>query len=76
MKLYMAIAPPWAQILPQPPPAAKSLTGTNGQIDQRAVKASGQLGARIRHKITRAAPDGSGPLHLRKGGQLWQTTRC
>lgn len=37
--------PPWAQIMPQPPPAAKFINPD--RILQRTVKASGQLGAAI-----------------------------
>lgn len=46
MNVYMALAPPWAQILPQPPPAAK-FTMIAIRFDQRTLEASGQLGARI-----------------------------
>ncbi len=38
--------PPWAKILPQPPPAAKSVNRDRSL--QRTVKASGQLGAAIK----------------------------
>ena len=44
MQLYMALAPPWAQILPQPPPAAK-FNVRMIRVEQRNVKAIGQLGA-------------------------------
>lgn len=44
MQLYMALAPPMAQILPQPPPAAK-FTVRMIRVEQRNVKAIGQLGA-------------------------------
>lgn len=37
--------PPWAQIRPQPPPAAKFPDRVNRHDDQRTVMASGQLGA-------------------------------
>lgn len=39
--------PPWAQIRPQPPPAAKYTEGMIRYDDQRTVMASGQLGAAI-----------------------------
>ena len=39
----VAVRPIWARILAQPPPEPKVLMGTNGLIDQRTVKASGQL---------------------------------
>lgn len=46
MELYMALAPPWAQALPQPPPAALGNKGMRiGMDEQRTVKASGQPGA-------------------------------
>lgn len=48
MQLYMALAPPWAQILPQPPPAAKFPDRVIQHDDQRTVMASGQLGATIK----------------------------
>ena len=47
MNIYMALAPPWAQILPQPPPAAKTTEDMIRRDDQRTVMASGQLGATI-----------------------------
>lgn len=40
--------PPWAQVLPQPPPAAK-FTVRMSRAVQRTVKAIGQLGARPRN---------------------------
>lgn len=39
--------PPWAQVLPQPPPAAKTTEEMIRRADQRTVMASGQLGATI-----------------------------
>lgn len=45
MKIYMALAPPWAQVLPQPPPAAK-FSGTQiRHVEQRTLEVGGQLGA-------------------------------
>ena len=40
--------PPWAQIRPQPPPAAKFPDRVIRHDDQRTVMASGQLGATIK----------------------------
>ncbi len=45
MQMYLALAPPWAQILPQPHPAAKYVN--HDRRLQRTVMASGQLGATI-----------------------------
>lgn len=45
MKLYMALAPPWAQILAQPPPVPKVIVGEVTAIHQRTLEVSGQLGA-------------------------------
>lgn len=46
MQLYMALAPPWAQILPQPPPAAKFTVTKIRIFRRRYVEAIGQPGAR------------------------------
>lgn len=44
-ELIVGPDPPWAQIRPQPPPAAKFPDRVNRHDDQRTVMASGQLGA-------------------------------
>ena len=42
MKLYMALAHPWAQVLPQPPPVLPGLRACQiGAVEQHTVKASG-----------------------------------
>ena len=68
MQLYMALAPPWAQILPQPPPAAK-FNFRMIRVEQRNVKAIGQLGVLSSVSTTmnlhQSGPGGSGPLFLR-----------
>ena len=71
----VASVPGWAMPKRKPPPPV-GLSQSWIRMVQRTVKASGQLGARIRHKITRAAPDGSGPLTFGKEGQRWRKTRC
>ena len=43
MNIYMALAPPWAQALPQPPPAA-TYTQWIGRSRQHTVKAGGGWG--------------------------------
>lgn len=47
MMNYMSLAPPWAQVQPQPPPAAKYTGGVIREFDQRTVEVGGQLGATI-----------------------------
>ena len=43
--LIVVVAPPWAQVLPQPPPAAKLLAGMRQRCgNQRTVKAGGSWG--------------------------------
>lgn len=45
MKVYMALAPPWAQILPQPPPAAKYIPADVDRNDtQHALEVCGCCG--------------------------------
>ena len=61
--------PPWAQIRPQPPPAAKFPDRVIRHDDQRTVMASGQLGLRSRHNITQAAPGGSGAAFQKMDGR-------
>lgn len=46
MKNYMCLAPPWAQALPQPPPAARTYTGWIRRRCQHTVKAGGSWGRR------------------------------
>lgn len=46
MEAYMALAPFWAQVLPQPPPAAKYTNGEEIRMfDRRAVEVGGGWGA-------------------------------
>lgn len=59
--------PPWAQILPQPPPAAK-FNVRMIRVEQRNVKAIGQLGTVKREhsmKLHQSGPGGSGPFFLK-----------
>lgn len=64
MNVYMAFAPPWAQVLPKPPPSAK-ITQTEIRPYQRALEARGRLGA-TGIKLHQAAPGGRGAAYLRK----------
>lgn len=41
---YMSLAPPWAQALPQPPPAAGTYTKWIGRSRQHTVEAGGSWG--------------------------------
>ena len=47
MMNYMSLAPPWAQALPQPPPAAGTYTKWIGRSRQHTVEAGGGWGRRI-----------------------------
>ena len=44
MMNYMSLAPPWAQALPQPPPAAGTYTQRIGRSRQHTVEAGGSWG--------------------------------
>ena len=44
MNIYMALAPPWAQALPQPPPGVFICVVTDRRIDQHTVEAGGSWG--------------------------------
>ena len=46
MQLYMVLAPPWAQALPQPPPAARTYTQRIRRGRQHTVEAGGSWGRR------------------------------
>lgn len=52
MMNYMSLAPPWAQALPQPPPAAmftggEAVKDATSMVEQRTVEAGGGWGANL-----------------------------
>ena len=71
----VAVPPCWEQVLAQPPPGPKDVGRSNGRIDQRTLQVSGQLGEKVRHKITRAAPVGRGRSLLKGVEKMIVATR-
>lgn len=71
MKVYMALAPPWAQIRPPPPPAAKFPMNVI-RYDQRTLEVSGQLGHGYQHSDASKNPARETGRGIRKEEHTWQ----
>lgn len=76
MNLYMALAPPWAQVLPQPPPAAKFTIPKIRPARRRIVEVNGPAGGNgIEHNITKYPARASGQGSKERRNTMTTVTR-
>ena len=76
MMNYMSLAPPWAQALPQPPPAAGTYTKWIGRSRQHTVEAGGSWGRKINDGVTHDLRPSLGLRKERVGGEPTRKLNC